>query len=51
MQMLVSQQGEVLVQVGDHADNSAQHLKQGNRFAQAAINSARSARAVSLGPA
>lgn len=48
LQTLVSQQGEVVVQIGDNAETAAQDLKQGTRFAQRAIDSARSARAVSL---
>ncbi|KAL1929736.1 hypothetical protein VTP01DRAFT_1874 [Rhizomucor pusillus] len=45
LQTLVSQQGEVVVQIGDNAETAAQDLKQGTRFAQRAIDSARSARA------
>lgn len=44
--MLVTQQGEVLVQIEQDAEATAGHLKEGNRFVDRAIKSARSTRAV-----
>lgn len=48
MQMLVSQQGEVIVQIEQNAEATAQDLKQGNRNLTRAIDLARSTRAVSM---
>lgn len=48
--MLVSQQGEVIVQIEQNAEATAQDLKHGNRNLSRAIDIARSTRAVSINP-
>lgn len=46
--MLVTQQGEVIVQIEQNAEATAQDLKHGNRNLSRAIDIARSTRAVSI---
>ncbi|KAI8340274.1 t-SNARE [Chlamydoabsidia padenii] len=44
MQMLVEQQGETINQIEEHAETTAAHLEEGNKFVSKAISSARATR-------